>query len=53
MVTKWIPTNVILEIFIPMFGKRDSKNIPSNILFRGNLYTRAHRHFIPKEGRLE
>jgi hypothetical protein len=53
MVTNWILRNVILEIFMPMFGRRDSKIIPSNKLFLGNLYTHAHGHPIPKERRLE
>jgi hypothetical protein len=53
MVTNWIPRNVILEIFMPMFGRRDFKIIPSNKLFLGNLYTHAHGHPIPKERKLE
>jgi hypothetical protein len=53
MVTYWILRNVILEIFISMFGGRDSKIIPDNKLFLENLYTHAHGHHILKERKLE
>jgi hypothetical protein len=36
-----------------MFGKRDSKVIPSNKLFLGSLYTHVYGHPIPKQKWLE
>jgi hypothetical protein len=43
----------MLEIFIPMFDRRNSKIVPINKLFPGNIYTHVHGHPTPKKGRPE
>jgi hypothetical protein len=50
---KWIPRNRGPEKYIPVFGKKETKNLPGNKKYPGIYLTHDLPFFIPVRERLE